>query len=243
MSTPDLQSLGVSEPEQRVYEVLLGRSELTFAELAYLMPLGRSELRVVLRSLEEKGLLVKVTSRPVRRSAVPPALAVEVLARRHREQVEHARLVTMLLAPQIRPSATESSAPLASGWQTTERSFRRLEHSAAEELLILDRLPDLTDRGGSGPLESRASRVRRRTIYDSDGSSIARQVEKRRAATSGAEARVLTGVPMRLVIADRRVALVQHGPHDGHVVPQRSEALVTALAVMFDMLWERAMPL
>lgn len=238
MSAPDLGGLGVSQAEQRTYEVMLGQPALTFAELTYLMPLDRGELRTLLRSLEEKGLLLRITGRRVRYSAVRPDLAIEVLALRNQKQVEQARLVAMTLARRSQ-STSDSAVRQETGHGGVELYFRQIQKSATEEVLILDKPPYVTDPGRS------RDGVRCRTIYDRDLLGTAGQIEElRRLTACGAEARALSGVPMKLVIADRQVALVQHDPYDDqHVVPQRSSALTAALAAMFDMLWDRATPL
>lgn len=247
-----LDSLGVTTAEQGLYEVLLRHPEGTMAELTELTRIGQRRLRGLLKSLEDKGMVIRSPGRPSRFSPSPPDIAVEVLALRRQEEIARARLVGAALVSRIRqenPPAGELPVEVVRGRQAVAQRFRQIQQMARQELAILDKPPYVVDPDGAQHLlqrEVQSRGVRYRTIYDRDALASAGRVEKmRQLAASGEDARVLAGVPMKLVIADRRIGLVPHElpNEDETVVLLRSSALLDGLITLFDTLWERATPL
>ena len=246
----ELDSLGVTPAEQQLYEVLLRHPERTHGELAALTRLGETRLRGLLKSLADKGLLTRTAHRPARYSPAPPDIAVEVLALRRQQEIEQARLAGVAFCNRMRhnSSAAESPVEVVRGRAALAERFRQLQQLARQELLILDKPPYVVEREDEQHLlqqELQHRGVRYRTIYDRDSLGAADRVEKlRQLAESGEEARVLDGVPMKLVIADRRIALAPHElPEDDTAMLLRSSALLDGLVTLFDTLWDQATPL
>jgi predicted transcriptional regulator len=243
-----LDCLGVTPAEQRVYELLLRHSEVTLAQLAKLAGTGRTRLRGLLKSLENQGMLTRTQGKPARFTAAPPDIAVEVLATQRQQEIARARLAGAALGSRFRD---ESSSPVqvVRGREAVAHRFHQILRVAKHELLILDKPPLALDHpaGLQLPLqrELQASGVRYRTIYDREAVDQAGQLEARKQPTgSGERARVLTDVPMKLVIADRRFGLVPYELPTGHQsVLLRSSALLDGLITLFEALWERATPL
>jgi DNA-binding CsgD family transcriptional regulator len=242
-----LGGLGVTHAEQEVYELLLGHSDVTLARLAELSGTGKIRLGGLLDSLEDHGMLTRTEEKPVRFTAAPPDIAVEILAARRQEEIARARLAGIVLGNRFR---VESDSPiqLVRGREAVAHQFHQIRQLAKQEVLILDKPPYVVEPDGSQLVlqrESQAKGVRYRTIYDRAALDEAGQLDELKQLTaSGEQARVLTGVPMKLVIADHRFGLVPYEPPAGHQsVLLRSSALLDGLVTLFESLWERATPL
>ncbi len=132
------------------------------------------------------------------------------------------------------------------GPEAVARRFRRLQQLARHEMMILDKPPYLVEPDGQDALQRRmqASGVRYRTIYHRGALDDTDRIEELRSlAISGEQARVLPDLPMKLVIADRRIGLVPQDDGGSQAVLLGSSPLLTGLIILFDMLWERATPL
>lgn len=248
----ELDSLGVSHAEQQLYEVLLHHPDQTLAELGELTKLGAARLRGLLKTLADKGMLTRTPHRPARYAPAPPDIAVEVLALRRQQEIESARLAGVAFCNRIRHttfSANESPVEVIRGHATVAHRFEQIQQMARQELLILDKPPYVVEPDGEQHLlqqELQHRGVHYRTIYDREALGPAERVEKlRQLAASGEEARVLDGVPMKLVIADRRIGLAPHDlPGDDETaVLLRSSALLDGLVTLFETLWDQATPL
>ncbi|HEU5475066.1 MAG TPA: LuxR C-terminal-related transcriptional regulator [Actinophytocola sp.] len=247
----ELYGLGVTPAEQRLYEVLLRHSDRTLAELTELTPLGRPRLRTLLKSLADKGLLSTTGHRPARFAAAPPDLAVELLTLRRQQEIEQARLAGTAFCNRVgQPGRTGAESPVevVLGRAAVGQRFRQIQQVTRGELLILDKPPYVVDPDGDQyELQRRLldGGVRYRTIYDHDALGPAGRIEQlRQLAASGEQARVLTGVPMKLVIADRRLGLAPHDAgHTETAVLIRASALLDGLVTLFETLWEQATPL
>ena len=94
--------------------------------------------------------------------------------------------------------------------------------------------------------EARARGVRYRGIVDSDYLALPGAIEHVRAdIAKGDEVRVAHRLPFKMVVADRRTALI---PLDlasprSEVLLVRTSALLDALYALFESLWEQAVPM
>ncbi|MET9434111.1 helix-turn-helix transcriptional regulator [Streptomyces sp. NPDC006551] len=100
----------------------------------------------------------------------------------------------------------------------------------------------------SRPLDeqSLSAGVKLRTIYlDSVRNCRATTEYARWLSELGGEIRTMPSLPLRMLIADRSVALLPVSPDDTRAgaVILRAPGVVTALLALFEMVWERATPL
>jgi DNA-binding CsgD family transcriptional regulator len=248
----ELDTLGVTHAELRLYEVILHHPDQTLAELGELTSLGATKLRGLLKSLADKGMLTRTAHRPARFAPAPPDIAIEVLALRRQQEIETARLAGVEFCNRVRHTnlaVAESPVDVIRGHATVAHRFRQIQQLARQELLILDKPPYIVDPGGEQHLlqqELQHRGVHYRTIYDRDALGPVDRVEKlRQLAASGEEARVLDDVPMKLVIADHRIGLAPYKQpgDDETAVLVRSSALLDGLVTLFETLWEQATPL
>ena len=244
--TMGLDSLGVTHAEQRVYEALLDQGGLTLARLNELTGISRTQLAGLLKSLEALGMLSRTADKPALFVPAPPDIAVEVLAARRTEEIARARLAGVSLSARF-PGEGGSPIQLVRGRETVGHRFHQLKRVAKHELLILDKPPFVVEPdGGRSALqrELHARGVRCRTVYDRDDLDATGRFDDLKQATPPAEqVRVAAGLPMTLVVVDRRLGLVPYELPDGdHSLLLRSSALLNGLVLLFEGVWERASP-
>jgi DNA-binding CsgD family transcriptional regulator len=135
------------------------------------------------------------------------------------------------------------------GQDAAARRFEELQRAARVEVLLCVAPPYVVPLQDNGlQVERLAAGVSYRVIYDRCALEAAGAVDHvRRCVAAGEEARALSGVPMKLAIADRSLALVpRHNGRPsldaGHVLVHES-ALLDALVTLFEALWAQATPL
>lgn len=99
-----LLEYGLTEPESRVYVYLAKRGLTPAGEIAKALDMQRGQTYNILRSLQEKGIVETVASKPTKFSAIPLPKAIDILIQAHRQR-QH-------LMETIKPE-------LLSAWQST----------------------------------------------------------------------------------------------------------------------------
>ncbi|MEK2495039.1 helix-turn-helix domain-containing protein [Kitasatospora purpeofusca] len=245
-----LEALGVTAQEEALYRVLLREPDRTLTELSESTGQDASGLRRRLRDLEAKGLLTKTPTRPVRFRPAPPELALEVLALSARQRVDRARIAAVDLAELWRAGRDrgEPTVEVVQGDEANTLHFEQVQQSTREEVLILDK-PPYVEGGVAGQtdvqLELMARGVQYRTVYERTAIAEPGQLAlARRLTQHGESARVVEELPMKLLIADRRIALVPvvlEG--ERQTVVLRASPLLEGLLALFEAQWDRGTPL
>ena len=251
----DLATLGVlgfSAGQEELYRLLLRNSGSSVPDLAALAGLTSDDLRERVALLAGAGV-VDVVDDIV--TARPPAEAITRLvsdeARRVRLRSDQLEAVRGLL-PELSAEHVSAAAPTSEG-VVVERVhggdvlqlLRSMATSSAGDLLWLrpDQWKLSTAHGVDDWVrEMVASGRRSRAIYP------ARVLEEspesiRRRAEAGEHVRILAEVPCRLAITGTAAALMSEDfglPTERRLVI-RQPALVEALTLMFEGLWEKAM--
>jgi DNA-binding CsgD family transcriptional regulator len=156
--------------------------------------------------------------------AVPEA-AVELLALRKQAAIVEARLGAAVLTAEFRQP---DAFTVIRGAEAIAQRFYQAQQCAQDEVLVLDRVPYVADPRG----------ITYRAIYDMDSLS---QPGDLAAARSSGCCRMLRDVPLKLVVVDRRTALLPTAPDV--VVELGPGSLLDALVRLFDLLWQQASPL
>ncbi|MFI6285535.1 helix-turn-helix domain-containing protein [Streptomyces sp. NPDC051018] len=250
-----LAALGVPADDEFLYRTLLGRPRATVAELAAVTGWDTARVRRRTRSLEKRGMLTRMQSRPVRFSPAPPDVAIEVLALQRQEEIERARLVAASLTDEFRSARRHVEGGPALQVLTDRESitqrFFQVQRSARDEILMLDRPPYAVQ---PAPQQTAVQRellrrgVRHRTVYDHRSLGSPEQLARcRELSRLGEDGRVLADVPLKLVVVDRRVALVPVAESaEGEVrevMVLGASPLLDGLLVLYELLWQRAVPL
>lgn len=247
-----LEAVDVGELEERVYQALVQRPGASAAEVAAASGVATRQARHALESLERKGLVSRSAGRTAKFAPTAPDVAIEVLILRKQEELERTRLAARKLVDQLRAAReTSSSAELVEvvqGREAFAQRYVQLLTSASDEVLGLDKPPYVTAARECNEVElSRLEvGVQCRGIYDRQALDLPGSVELiRRMIAAGEQARTIAGVPLKLAIADRRIALIPLNVDAGReeAVIVHASPLLDALISLFETLWERAAPI
>jgi sugar-specific transcriptional regulator TrmB len=248
-----LEGMGVAPLEERAYRLLLRHAGLSSVELARRLDLTPRRVAGVLRTLGEKGMVSHTPDRPPRYFAAPPDVAVETLitaSQREEEQRQRrarAAIATLGAAGAGAVVRDERLVEILSP-SSTAQLFVHMHRSVRNELLSLTRRPMLVSNIAEPDhllFDALSRGVSCRALIDSDLLSMPGWTEHMRDnAMRGEECRIAASLPFKLVIADRRMAII---PLDlerpgGPVLLVRPSSLLDALCEIFEMLWRTATP-
>jgi DNA-binding CsgD family transcriptional regulator/sugar-specific transcriptional regulator TrmB len=255
-----LMALGLDVVEETVYRTILTQRQADVAELELQLGISEARLRQVLEKLSRSSLIRRSVDEPESFHVVDPEIGIQALVARQQGRLE----AEQLRAEQVRLAAAELKAEFM-----TARPSKLLED--VQVLDGIDQIRDkinvltaavhtevLTFAPGGG--QSEASMmvakpqdrgllergVRMRTLYlDSMRNSPSTVGYAKWLAELGAEVRTLQTLPIRLIIMDRSVAIV---PTDGEdssagAIVLTGIGTLTALCALFDLAWDRAVPL
>lgn len=248
-----LADVGVDADAESVYLRLIETSGATLPELSRRTDMPRARAAAAVAGLEALGLISRSTGRPTRYVAAPPDLGVDALIRRRAEGLERVRATVATLQERYR-RRTRSNArsdefvEVIAGRDAIAQRFRQLQSAVEHEIRVFDKPPYVLAPEANQPTELELLRrgVTARVVYDTAALGQDELADIRDLVAQGEQARTMSDVPIKLVIADRRIALVplrQEDPGlEGRLVVHESP-LLDALVMLFDTLWERATPL
>jgi DNA-binding CsgD family transcriptional regulator len=254
----DLAALGLSEPQEQLYELLATASSRTEEELAKALGLSVEDVASGLVTLRGLGLAYADPGDGGTFSVAPVELSLDALVRARRDALDRAQTFGRDLAARAARTGSvhrpEQLVSVVVGHDAIGSLAQQLQRSATDEVLYLDRPPYYAPyaQAGTGvnPEQqvSLQQGVRFRTVYDAslldDAAIVARM---RREVSLGEEGRVLADLPLKLVVVDRTMAVVpliadeEQGPPAALLV--RPSVLVDSLVALFEALWKAATPL
>jgi sugar-specific transcriptional regulator TrmB len=247
--TRPLELLGIGATEERAYRALIERHMATAAEIAGALGISLRVARTLLADLEKLGLATHTPKVPRVYVAAPPEFAVAALIRQQQAMLERVRVAI--------PDLEEQSARANHGGGhepvmelITSRThlgavMTQLYESFRSEAMCFQRAPMLT------PTIIPPRRVRLgarvRTISDNSilemPGSLARLKQD---VADGEQARMLPALPFKMMIFDRRAAVISLDGQSSESTPTlliHGSALVKALCLLFEFVWERATPI
>ncbi|WP_046772382.1 helix-turn-helix domain-containing protein [Jiangella alkaliphila] len=247
---PSLAPVGLGPFDEEVYRALLTCVDATPAALAE--RLGQPEGRVdsACGRLRSLGLVIRMSGRRRRYTAVDPEAALEALVRERAGELDHVRGSALALSSIFhaarRQAGDGSTIELLNGPEEQGRWFVRLQHQVRSEMMVLDRPPYVL--AAVNPVEPVRldSGVHWRAIYAPEALEIPGAMDEIDDLTRrGEQGRVLPGLPLKLAIADRRIALLPLSMELGHAqgLVIRESTLLDALVELFEVYWARATPL
>jgi DNA-binding CsgD family transcriptional regulator len=182
----------------------------------------------------------------------PPDLAIDALALRRQEELErlraYARELTMAMTDPPRGGPADL-VELVEGSAAVLAHLARIQLGAEQEVCIVDCPPYLTGGPAENPEQRQAMRrgVRYRAIYHAPTLEIPDRMDQILADISaGEEARAMPDVHHKMIIVDRRTAMIPLGRSDvetGARILIHPSPLLDILVTCFDMLWDGATPL
>jgi sugar-specific transcriptional regulator TrmB len=250
-----LAAVGITAQEQRAYEVLLASDGATLSELAHLLTESPRKVRRLLLALELKGLARHAPERVTHYFAAPPDMAIEALVLARQQELQRTRLLAARLQEHAQKAKAKSAThpderviEIVTGRHAQAQVFEQMQRSARTEILSIERPPYVLDMSEMNEAQHvvMARGVVCRNVIDSSAFEIPGNLARiRYHIEAGERTRTFRGVPLKLVVADRRMAIIplqtQRAGDPALVV--RSSSLLDALCELFEMIWERAAPI
>lgn len=241
-----LAALGLTGPEADVYVQLCHVRSSSTAELVLALGLPEATVARALELLDARGV-IRPSRRGGRFSAVAPDVALESrLAERQaelratREVVDHLMEVFRSRSFGRRPA--DIVEPLESN-REIRLAFESMQRGASRELVGFIKAPviePITDNPTERELLTKGIGFRgiyERSLLDEDGAYATLLAS----AADGEEVRIATTLPLKMIIADGRLALVtvdsdSSGTEVGALLVHAS-SLVLALVALFEATW------
>ncbi|MGH8274664.1 MAG: helix-turn-helix domain-containing protein [Gammaproteobacteria bacterium] len=256
IQTRPLEILDISEPEEQTYRWLLAHPGATASETAQALMLTPRKTQRLLDAIEAKGLTTHSPEHPRRYIPALPDIALKALAIRCRGELQRAESVIQDLQEKAVTQRRSKQAPmveLITNREAERQVFEHLQRGAQHEVLSLVRPPILISRlempyeeDQSTQQQAQARGVHYRGIVDTQFLALPGAITRiRNDIKSGEDVRVFPCLPFKMGLADRRIALIPlnlqqlHGPS----LVLRSSALLDALYALFEVLWERSVPI
>jgi DNA-binding CsgD family transcriptional regulator/DNA-binding transcriptional regulator YhcF (GntR family) len=243
-----LRAAGLSELEERLYRTLLRVRQGSLTQLAAFAGCSPVVTRRALHRLGSLGL-VNRQGTPSRFVPAAPDTAIEALILRRQEELERCRLTAISLAAEYR-SATSDTADLVElvKGESIFQRYVQLLTNARSEVLMFDKPPYIGPADNPLELGVLARGISWRAIYAQEAIDIPDRIAQLGVwHAAGERARLAANVPLKLVLVDRKIALLPLTP-DGHgaentAILVHPSSLLSTLLMLFDMVWERALPL
>ncbi|PWU56116.1 transcriptional regulator TrmB [Micromonospora sp. S4605] len=250
----DLRALGLSADECAMYLLLVDRPAATADDVGedWRSTSGDSPA-AVLTSLEAKGLVTTLAGHPVRHAAVAPDVALDNLSRVREQEIAKARALAGELTERWR-RAGRATVPagiieVVVGRQATLQRFEQIQRTSTTEVLIIDTPPYAAEHLGN-PLETQLLTegvTSYRCLYDRSALETPGKYEAIRGLVAAGEvARVIPGLPLKMVIGDRRIAMLPLETAPEAITAAaviHPSSLLDSLHLLFETLWQQATPL
>ncbi|NYI04527.1 helix-turn-helix domain-containing protein [Allostreptomyces psammosilenae] len=266
-----LTLVGLDAETERVYRQLVRLGSGSVAELAGRAGVDPETARHCLRALRRRGLVSRESGadgRPPaegadgaaaeRYTAAPPAVALAGVLEQYRHDLRRAELAATDLAGQFRadapPDLPHELVEVVVGAEAVRQRFAQIQSGAGEEVLAFVTARPTLVTGAENTAEDRAVRrgVRYRVVVERPAVEALRgraggEPAQDPAAEELRQLRVMETVPGKLVVADRRVALLPltDATTDARAAALvvRAPALLESLVNAFEAIWSRAWPI
>lgn len=241
---------GLAAASEQVYLFVVHRGRTLAADVATAFGLDLGAAAAILDELRDVGLIALPEVPGGAYAPVDPEIALGAVADQLSTRVTAIRDRIPALVEQFRSSLSEGQqAPMTlvlTDPVEVATWYARLQHEAREEMLTFDRPPYISL--GMEPLEvsTIARGVSWRVVYAAE--SFTRDEawdEVVRMTEQGEQARIASALPFKLVVVDRRIALLGLRLDGVSVESMVTESppLVELLVETFESAWARALPL
>lgn len=258
--TSGLEVLGLSAAEEAVYQSLLAKNDEGVGELSARLALPESEVRDCLDRLLDMELLRPSRDNPGLLRAVSPEMGFELILRRQEAELlcrqqelarsKEAVARTVATYAQERSATDVDGAERLMGLDAIQRRLESLTRELRGECL------SIAPGGAHSPASLDAARqlderaldrgIQLMTIYqDSARNDPTTYGYARWLSDRGGQVRTCPETPPRLLLFDRRVAVVPIDPHNTRLgaLCTSSPGIVASLVALFEQTWETAIPL
>ncbi|OLF10224.1 TrmB family transcriptional regulator [Actinophytocola xinjiangensis] len=252
-----LEAIGLTPTEERVYRAVLTLFHARPESVAQRLGIAEHTASDVLSSLHATGLVRRDAGQGTAAEYVPvaPDVAFGPLLLRGQESLESARSGVYALLEQYRESTRRRDPTqlieVITGAAAIRHQVRYLQLGAREELLWFCRAGHIAmpSSDNTEEFDALARGVRYRVLYETALIEEPGMIDSVAAGVrEGEQARASAALPIRLMIADRTVALcplVQHtaGGAEPTAALVHDSSLLGALVALFESYWERGSPL
>ncbi|MGW5191947.1 hypothetical protein ACWEOO_22075 [Kribbella sp. NPDC004138] len=246
-----LDVLGLDAIEEGAYRRLIALPSESLETLAAAMRVEVADLAAALDGLEEKGLVARSTAMPGHFVASPPALALGSLIVQRQEEIRRAQLELGRLAEQYRGVMADRSdtdvIEVVRGAQAVAQRFGQMQRGASDEVLALVKASVAIVSADENVDEdiALARGVTYRVVVERAAFSKPGFVDLVSESLKAGELIRVTGdLPLRLVVADRSLALLPLAPtatdSAGGGLLVHPSGLLDALLHLFDLIWASA---
>ena len=245
-----LRSLGLSHTEGLLYRALVASGAAELDELAHRCGLAAAEAQRGLESLERHGLAGRSTDAPACWVASPPGVALRALLNDRRHELERAELVALQLAQAHRAERggeVHDLVEVVVGADAVGQRFHQLQLGAEREISIFVTTEPAVVSSADNKAEDVATRrgVKYRIVLEREGLAREAQQAVVDVLRRDQQIRVVDRLPTKLVIADRRTAMVpvETDTSAPAALIIHARGLVDTLLSLFDSVWRTAWPL
>lgn len=244
--TRPLGALGITLLEERVYRVLLVQS-MGVPQVAQELSISQELAEELLGSIQAKGLATHSLTTPRSYIAAPPEFTIKSLIKHRQAMAERANEVIPelkdLAGRATRRQGQDQILELITNHANMRLVLQRIYGSVRSEILAFQRLPLVAPEiREQNPL---ASSVRVRTITDGallEAPGMFNMLCEDIAR--GEDARMYSTLPFKMMIVDRNVGLLRLASDlDELTLLVHRSAMLEALCMLFDLTWDRAMPI
>lgn len=245
-----LDGVGLGDAEEKAYRILLRAPSITVRDLADALDIPAANARRSADLLVESGLATVLDGSPARYSAVDPRISIPALVRLRQADLERTTAAVGGYAAEFheRLLRTEPQrlVEILDGPTAISDRLTTLLRTADTEVLAFDEPPyvaqDPNDLGDEYDMLARGVTVR--AIYAAEVLELGRQAQTiRDLVAAGEQARVVPRVPVKMVLVDRRAAIM---PLTAGEESTRTTAIVVwesrlcdALVELFEATWAR----
>ncbi|WP_033290909.1 LuxR C-terminal-related transcriptional regulator [Amycolatopsis jejuensis] len=247
-----LDAIGVTADEERVYRLLVGMFDATPDQIAHHLHLSPPQVATLLHSLHTKGLISHISGTY---APSPPDVAFAPLLLRGQESLEWARTAVNHLTEEYRGGARRRDATqlveIITGTAAIRQQLTNIQTGVRHEMRWFCRAGHIAMASGENTEEyaALARGVGYRVIYERAMLEEPGTIENiTQGIRRGETARSAATLPIRMAIADDRIALCPlvhdlDGSGEPTAALIRDSTLLAALIALFESYWERAWPL
>jgi len=244
-----LALLGIDNAEERVYRALLERHKASAAVIADDLALTLDHATELLEHLESLGVGTHISESPKIYIAVEPELAIDGLIKQRQWNLEQTRavvptLVKVFARASVDDAGGQPSIELITHRASLHQAIVQLLRSAKRELLVFQKAPAVLPGAQFKDDETPIPVIR--TISDQSFLDMPEALKwLARDLAAGEESRACSRLPLKMLIADRRTAIINLDARDpeGATLLVHRSTLLEVLCLFFDSEWEHATPI
>ncbi|MFJ2897796.1 helix-turn-helix domain-containing protein [Streptomyces sp. NPDC087218] len=247
-----LQTLGLDPIAEQVYRSLLTNPQEGVSQLASRTGRPEPDVREALTRLSALALIRSADHEPSGFTPLSPETAMNLLLARQQERLAQSQAAAAQLiadCSSLQPHAFGENESL-SGIEEIRRRLAQLSDEVTSEVMTFapgGAHPEADLRASRGPNGVMLERgVRMRTVYlDSVRNDVPTQEHVDWLSARGGQVRTAVTLPVRMIIMDRKIAVLPVNTSDAHTgaVVLHGSGTVTALCALFESVWATARPL